>query len=85
MIVLQILIVPGVALLLLIGTFVIGSSGLEQHTYPTQVDQAIIAEPDLILTDTQQTVQSRSYREKTLDEVTVDGNPEPEFLYQPTR
>ena len=41
MIVLQILLVPGVALFLLIGIFFIGASGLERHAYPTQVDHSI--------------------------------------------
>jgi hypothetical protein len=84
MIVLQILMVPGVALLLLIGIFVIGSSGLDQHAFPPQVDPSIrkLDEPDLIRMNTQHGLLSRSDNEKTLDEVKVNENPGLVFPYQ---
>lgn len=63
MIVLQILIVPSVALLLLTGIFVIGAAGIEHSGYPTQSDQphTSMTESDLIQINTQTCLLYRSH------------------------
>jgi hypothetical protein len=55
MIVLQIIMIPCVVLLMIIGIFVIGSTGIENVGYPTQSDQTLsrVNKPDPTLINTQ--------------------------------
>jgi hypothetical protein len=87
MIVLQIFMVPSVVLLLLIGIFLIGSTGIENVGYPTQSDQphTRVTESDLIQINTQICPSYRSQWPKKTDEGKVDINAEEEFQYQSGR
>lgn len=87
MIMLRIFMVPGVVLLLMIGVFVIGATGIKHPGQPNLSDQSHkkITESDLLQINNQIYLSYRSQWPKITDQGKVDVNAEEEFQYQSTR
>lgn len=87
MIMLRIFMVPGVVLLLLIGVFMIGASGIKHPGQANPSDQSHkkITESDLVQINKQIYLSYRSQRPKKTDQGKVDVNTEEEFQYQSGR